>query len=96
MNISAQYLTNVLKEIMYVHGGDSMSNQKEENFKRLAENRTNKIIDMLHLLGNLSNTSNYSYSEEQVKTIFSAIEQELEIQRNTFVTKQATKKKFRL
>ena len=53
-----------------------MSNQKEENFKRLAENRTNKIIDMLHLLGNLSNTSNYSYSEEQVKTIFSAIEQE--------------------
>ena len=59
-----------------------MSNQKEENFKRLAENRTNKIIDMLHLLGNLSNTSNYSYSEEQVKTIFSAIEQELEIQRN--------------
>ena len=73
---------------MYVHGGDSMSNQKEENFKRLAENRTNKIIDMLHLLGNLS--------EEQVKTIFSAIEQELEIQRNRFVTKQATKKKFRL
>ena len=45
---------------MYVHGGDSMSNQKEENFKRLAENRTNKIIDTL------------------------------------FVTKQATKKKFRL
>lgn len=82
--------------IMYVHGGDSMSNQKEENFKRLAENRTNKIIDMLHLLGNLSNTSNYSYSEEQVKTIFSAIEHELEIQRNRFVTKQATKKKFRL
>ena len=81
---------------MYVHGGDSMSNQKEENFKRLAENRTNKIIDMLRLLGNLSNTSNYSYSEEQVKTIFSAIEQELEIQRNRFVTKQATKKKFRL
>lgn len=56
--------------IMYVHGGDSMSNQKEENFKRLAENRTNKIIDMLHLLGNLSNTSNYSYSEEQVKNNF--------------------------
>lgn len=50
-----------------------MSNQKEENFKRLAENRTNKIIDMLHLLGNLSNTSNYSYSEEQVKTIFSLL-----------------------
>ena len=82
--------------IVYVHGGDRMSSQKEENFKRLAENRTNKIIDMLHLLGNLSNTSNYSYSEEQVETIFSAIEQELEVQKNRFVTKQETKKKFRL
>ena len=82
--------------IVYVHGGDRMSSQKEENFKRLAENRTNKIIDMLHLLGNLSNTSNYSYSEKQVETIFSAIEQELEVQKNRFVTKQETKKKFRL
>lgn len=73
-----------------------MSTQKEENFKRLAENRTNKIIDMLHLLGNLSNTSNYSYTEEEVKSIFSAIEQELEVQKNRFVIKQETRKKFRL
>lgn len=73
-----------------------MSTQKEENFKRLAENRTNKIIDMLHLLGNLSNTSNYSYSKEQVEAIFTAIEQEVEEQKNRFVVKQETKKKFRL
>ena len=39
--------------IVYVHGGDRMSSQKEENFKRLAENRTNKIIDMLHLIVNI-------------------------------------------
>ncbi len=73
-----------------------MSSQKEENFKRLAENRTNKIINMLHLLGNLSNTSNYSYTEEQVEVIFSAIEKELEEQKNRFAIKQETKKKFRL
>lgn len=82
--------------ILYVHGGGKMSTQKEENFKRLAENRTNKIIDMLHLLGNLSNTSNYSYSEEQVEAIFAAIEQELNEQKNRFVAKQETKRKFRL
>ena len=82
--------------ILYVHGGGKMSTQKEENFKRLAENRTNKIIGMLHLLGNLSNTSNYSYSEEQVEAIFAAIEQELNEQKNRFVVKQETKKKFRL
>lgn len=73
-----------------------MSTQKKENFKRLAENRTNKITDMLRLLGNLSNTSNYSYSEEQVETIFTAIEQELEKQKNRFVVKEEIKKKFRL
>ena len=73
-----------------------MSTQKEDNFKRLAENRTNKIIDMIHLLGNLSNTSNYSYTEEQVNTIFDAIEKELDEQRVKFVGKQEKKKKFRL
>lgn len=73
-----------------------MSTQKEQNFKRLAENRTNKIIDMLNLLGNLSNTSNYSYSEEQVETIFAAIEQELKEQKSRFVVKKEAKKKFRL
>lgn len=73
-----------------------MSTQKEENFKRLAENRTNKIIDMLHLLGNLSNTSNYSYTEEQVDAIFNTIEEEVKIQREKFSGKQEVKKKFRL
>ena len=73
-----------------------MSTQKEENFKRLAVNRTNKIIDMLQLLGNLSNTSNYSYSEEQVEAIFCAIEEELKIQKSRFVLKQEKKRKFRL
>ena len=28
-------------------------NKKQENFKRLAESRTNKVIDMLQLIGNL-------------------------------------------
>lgn len=82
--------------VLYVHGGGIMSTQKEENFRRLAENRTNKIIDMLHLLGNLSNTSNYTYTEEQVEAIFTAIEQELNEQKNRFVIKQEKKRKFRL
>ena len=44
-------------------------------FVRLAEARTNKILKGLDLLGNLSNKSNYSFTEEDVKKIFSAIEQ---------------------
>ena len=73
-----------------------MSSQKEERFIRLAENRTNKILDMLNLLGNLSNTSNYTYTEKQVDSIFNAIKKEMDEQRKRFVIKQDTKKKFKL
>ena len=63
-----------------------MSKKKEENFIRLAENRTNKVLDMIRLLGNLSNTSNYSYTQDQVDKIFGAIEKELAIAKRKFDT----------
>lgn len=70
---------------------------KEENFKRLAEARTNKIIDMIYLLGNLSNKSNYSYTKEQVDIIFDSISKSLEETRTKFTEDSAKKvKKFRL
>lgn len=69
---------------------------KQENFKRLAEARTNKIINSIVLLGNLSNTSYYEYTTQQVESIFTAIQEELETQKRRFVEKEAKKKKFRL
>ena len=50
---------------------------KRDKFVRLAEARTNKIIDMLQLLGNCSNTSTYSYTQSDVDKIFSTIESEV-------------------
>ncbi len=50
---------------------------KRDKFIRIAESRTNKIIHMVRLLGNCSNTNVYEFSEEDVKKIFSAIENEL-------------------
>ncbi len=50
---------------------------KREKFVRIAEARTNKIIDMLQLLGNCSNTSSYDYTQKDVDKIFSAIEAEV-------------------
>ena len=47
---------------------------KRDRFVRLAENRTNKIIDMIQLLGNCSNTSVYEYTQQDVDKIFTAIE----------------------
>lgn len=52
---------------------------KHERFLRLAESRTNTVIQKIHLIGNLANRSNYDYNENEVSEIFKAIE--LEIQR---------------
>ena len=50
---------------------------KREKFVRLAEARTNKIIDMLQLLGNCSNSSVYDYTQQDVDKILTAIEAEV-------------------
>ena len=64
----------------YKNGGLYMSKGQEtkrEKFVRLAEARTNKIIDMLQLLGNCSNSSVYDYTQQDVDKIFTAIEAEV-------------------
>lgn len=50
---------------------------KRDKFVRLAEARTNKIIDMIQLLGNCSNSGAYDYTQQDVDKIFTAIENEL-------------------
>lgn len=65
---------------------------KAERFKRVAENRTNKIIDQIRLLGNCANKSNYEYSEEDVKKIFSAIEAEIKETKSKYQAKSKNKK----
>lgn len=58
--------------------------RKEENFRRLAERRTNAVLERLRILGNLSNRSAYAYSDEDVRKIFRAIERELRLTRAKF------------
>lgn len=65
---------------------------KSERFKRIAENRTNRIIEALRLLGNCSNRSNYSYTDEEVKKIFSAIEAEVKETKLKFQSKTKPQK----
>lgn len=69
---------------------------KQERFVRIAEARTNKIIDMIRLLGNCSNKANYTYTEEEVKKIFSAIEAELKSAKNKFAEAEVTDRTFKL
>lgn len=69
---------------------------KKGNFKRIAEARTNKLLDALVLLGNLSNKSYYEYSQDQVDAMFDAIQEELDNQRKRFSEEESKKRKFRL
>lgn len=55
-----------------------------DRFVHLAEARTTKAIKMIRLIGNLSNTSNYSYSEKDIAMIFGAIDEEVKAARRRF------------
>lgn len=48
-------------------------NKKRKRFEKVAGKRVQFILDKLELLGNCANSSNYEYSEEDVKKMFSAI-----------------------
>lgn len=69
---------------------------KRDRFIRLAEARTNKILEMMRLLGNCSSKSNYEYTEEDVKKIFSALEKELRNTKNKFLGIDGKEEKFSL
>lgn len=71
-----------------------MATEKEKSarFKRVAENRTNRIIEQIRLLGNCSNRSNYEYGDDDVKKIFAAIESELKDTKLKFQTKTNSRK----
>lgn len=93
-NVKYNYIDSIRQ------GGRNMENIKEskrEKFVRLAEARTNKIIDMIQLLGNCSNQSQYEYTQKDVNKIFNAIQTELDMARKRY-SKQDSQKgtKFKL
>ena len=71
---------------------------KHDKFIRLAEHRTNDVLNKLRLIGNLSNKKNYNYSSEEVNEIFNAIDSELKKTNNMFeleIEKNDSQFKFR-
>jgi CHASE1-domain containing sensor protein len=67
---------------------DSLS-PKRSTFKRLAERRTNAVLQRIRVLSHCSNKYAYEYSEADVERIFGAIEKELDSARMRFSGKQA-------
>ncbi len=73
---------------------DNKVETKRERFVRIAEARTNKIIDMLQLLGNCSNASAYEYTNADIEKIFLAIDSEMKEAKKKF-NKMESKKPSR-
>ena len=54
-----------------------MDSNKRDNFKRISENRVSKILVLLSQLTNLTNTSFYEYTDEDIIKIFDTLEAEM-------------------
>ena len=57
---------------------------KRRRFIELGETRVRKATQMLRLIGNLSNTGNYEYSQEDAQKILSALDSEMKLLRAKF------------
>lgn len=68
-----------------------MQEDRSQRFKRIATYRTNEVLDKLRLLGNLSNKTNYDYTEEEINKIFLAIESQLKIAKAKFSSSKKRK-----
>lgn len=73
-----------------------MAETKRDRFVRIVENRTNKILDMLRLLANCANKSNYEYDDDDIKQIFAAIEKEVKSTKNAFLGIDSKEERFSL
>jgi hypothetical protein len=71
--------------------------KKRENFKRIAEQRVNKVINMIRLVGNLANKRNYDYDDDDAMRIITVIEFELKKAKEAFKKEsEITEEKFKL
>ncbi len=65
---------------------------RRDRFKRIAENRTNRILNDIRLLGNTGNKTLYSYTESDVEKIFETINIKLTEVRSRFKTTKNDKR----
>lgn len=69
-----------------------MKNAKEDRFERIAEERTQKVLDSLRSLSKCADPASYSYTQKDAEKILAAIEKEFVSLKNSF----AGKKRFSL
>jgi hypothetical protein len=64
-----------------------MKTQKMQKFEELAERRMEEALNKIRLIGNLSHTGNYEYTDVHVKQIVSALKSAVKEVENRFSNK---------
>jgi uncharacterized small protein (DUF1192 family) len=72
------------------YGGFMGEREKRANFVRIAENRVSRAIKSIRVIGNLSNRSNYSYTDADVRAIISALQSEVTTLKAQFSSKKSS------
>ncbi|MFA5689288.1 MAG: hypothetical protein WC959_09100 [Kiritimatiellales bacterium] len=69
-----------------------MKSRKMQKFEELAERRVNEVLKKINLIGNLSNTGNYEYTETHARQIIKALKDAVKEVENRFDHKGRTEK----
>lgn len=62
-----------------------MNRDKAAKFIELANKRVNNALKDIRLISNLANRQNYEYTEEQAKKIVKALQQEVDLLKQSFL-----------
>jgi hypothetical protein len=69
---------------------------KQEKFRELAENRVNRTLNDIRLIGNLANRNNYDYSEDEAQKIIAVLELEIKALKTKFSAEIQKRRQFKL
>ena len=73
-----------------------MREYDRQKFIRLANKRVNRALKAIQLIGNLSNRSNYDFTDDDVRKIFQALKSELKCCEERFDPNNRDTQQFRL
>ena len=63
----------------YMDHKKELNQVKRDYFQKIASKRVETVLKTLRLLSNCANTNNYSYDRADIRTMFSAIHEQLRI-----------------
>ncbi len=62
---------------------------KAARFRRVAERRVNRALKAIHLVGQCSNRRVYAYTDDQVREMFNAIENEVRLAKQLYLSRDS-------